>query len=233
MESTSDKTYVLVISELMKYFEDNQFQPGDKLPPEEILASKLYIGRPTLREALRILDMMGVIQSSRGKSNVYMKNMNEGIRSFFVMFTLLYEDAYEGLAQLRANIEVLAVEAFIKNATSMDIMELEYLQHKFLEEKDTELVSCLDDAPHIEFHLTLLKFSASEFEKDFVTLCICSQMLYRIKTSCSLDLARGKGLRGGRSHKDLIEAIKANDVEAAKRIVRNHVLYYSDILTST
>lgn len=232
MNYTNEKTYILVISELMKYFEENQFRPGDKLPPEEILASKLYIGRPTLREALRILDMMGVIQSSRGKSNVYVKNMNEGIRSFFSMFTLLYDGAYEGLAQLRANIEVVAVEEFIKQATAMDIMELEYLQHKFLEEKDTDLISCSDDVPHIQFHLTLLKYSASEFEKDFVTLCVCAQMLYHIRDSVNLDLSKGKELREGRSHSDLIRAIKEKDIDTAKKIIRNHALYYSDIITT-
>ena len=229
MDHTNDKTYILVIGELMKYLEENQFCPGDKLPPEEVLASKLYIGRPTLREALRILDMMGVIQSSRGKANVYVKNMNEGIKSFFTMFTFLYDGAYEGLAQLRANIEVVAVEEFIRHATSMDIMELEYLQYKFLKEKDTELISCTDDAPHIEFHQTILKYSASEFEKDFVTLCICAQMMYQIRRSCDLDLSRGKALRDGRSHKDLIHAVKEKDVEKAKKIARDHALYYSDI----
>lgn len=231
MSQAGEKTYILVIGELMKYFEENQFQPGDKLPPEEILASKLYIGRPTLREALRILDMMGVIQSSRGKSNVYMKNMNEGIRSFFSLFTLLYGKAYEGLAQLRANIEVVAVEEFIRQAEPLDIMELEYLQNKFLEEKDTELISCSDDVPHIQFHQTLLKYSASEFEKEFVTLCICAQMMYHIRDSVYLDISRGKKLRSGRSHSDLIEAIKKKDIESAKKIARNHALYYSDIIT--
>src|SRR5215212_3195660 len=41
-------------------------QPGDKLPPERALASRLGVSRPTLREAVRGLVIMGLLETRHG-----------------------------------------------------------------------------------------------------------------------------------------------------------------------
>lgn len=226
----NEKTYLLIIKKFMDYLHENGFKPGDKLPPEEAIAAKLYFGRPALREALRILELMGVIESSRGKSNVYVGNMPMGLQGFFSVFLSVYDDAFEGISLLRANIEVIGVEAFIKNATEMDIRELEFIAYKFLEEKDDAFISCTDDKNHIEFHKTLLKYSASEFEKEFVAMCVCMQVLSPVIGEIKqADPDVAKKIRSKRSHFDLIEAIRNKDVDLAKTIARNHCAYYSDL----
>jgi GntR family transcriptional regulator, transcriptional repressor for pyruvate dehydrogenase complex len=45
---------------------DGVFPPGSRLPPERDLCLRLSVSRPTLREAIRSLDMMGVLQSRQG-----------------------------------------------------------------------------------------------------------------------------------------------------------------------
>ena len=231
MDSTgNEKTYLLIIKKFMDYLHENNFRPGDKLPPEEALACKLYFGRPALREALRILELMGVIESSRGKSNVYVRNMPAGLQGFFSVFLSVYDDAFEGLSQLRANIEVVGVEAFIKNANEMDIRELEFIAYKYLEEKSDVFISCTDDKNHIEFHRALLKYSASDFEKEFVAMCVCMQVLSPVIGEIKqTDPEIAKQIRAKRSHFDLIEAIRVKDIDAAKTIARNHCVYYSDL----
>lgn len=217
----------------MEYFEENNLQPGDKLPPEDILASKLYFGRPALREAMRILEMLGVIESSRGRANIYAKNMSKGLLQFLTVFTNMYEDGFNGLSRLRADIEMVGVKSFIENADDIDIMELEFTAKKFLSEQDDVMVSCTDDSHHIKFHQLLVKYSASDFEKDFITFSICSQYLSNVLSKVELrclppeDLAKYKA---NRTHYDIIDAIKAHDVDRAMSTVRRHSLYYSDLL---
>ena len=41
-------------------------QPGDKLPPERALATRLGVSRPTLREAVRGLVIMGMLETRHG-----------------------------------------------------------------------------------------------------------------------------------------------------------------------
>ncbi len=45
---------------------EGTFAPGSRLPPERDLCLRLAVSRPTLREAIRSLDMMGVLQSRQG-----------------------------------------------------------------------------------------------------------------------------------------------------------------------
>ncbi len=230
MAKEQDRTYLLIIQRLMEYLEENNYKPGDKLPSEDLLASELYFGRPALREALRVMEIMGIVESTRGRSNVYAMDMSKGMLSFFTVFSSVYTEAYEGLSALRANIEVIGVESFIKNATDLDVIELEYIARKHLEEREDTFISCNSDKEHIRFHQTLLKYSATVFEQKYVALCICTQMLSpMIETIHSMDPAVVSKFREDRSHIDLIDSIKQKDVERAKRIARRHALYYSEL----
>lgn len=233
-EESSKKTYIIIIRKLIEYFEENGFQPGDKLPPEDELASKLYFGRPALREALRVLELLGVIDSARGRSNIYVKDQSKGLLHFITIFASLYDEGYIGLSQLRTNIEVIGVESFIENATDIDIMELELTARKFLNERDDIILSCTDDSYHIQFHQLLIKYSASEFEKEFVTMSICAQFLSDVLkdiNASSIDQEILLKYKQGRSHKAIVDAVKAKNVAEAKEIVKNHVMYYSDLKT--
>src|ERR687891_1501467 len=58
------KTSILVAHELAR--QASQLEPGDILPPERVLIEQLKVGRGTLREALRLLELQGVITLKAG-----------------------------------------------------------------------------------------------------------------------------------------------------------------------
>ncbi|MBV9423691.1 MAG: FadR family transcriptional regulator, partial [Solirubrobacterales bacterium] len=51
---------------LQRLIVDGTLQPGDKLPPERELSVRLGVSRPTLREAVRALVIMGMLESRHG-----------------------------------------------------------------------------------------------------------------------------------------------------------------------
>ncbi|MFM0047321.1 FadR/GntR family transcriptional regulator [Paraburkholderia sediminicola] len=55
-----------VISAIKKMIETQTYSPGDKLPSEADLARNLGIGRSTLREAIRVLSHLGILESRNG-----------------------------------------------------------------------------------------------------------------------------------------------------------------------
>lgn len=61
------KAAVLVAAELRRQIVSGRLKPGDKLHPENVLQSEFAISRPTLREALRLLESESLITISRGK----------------------------------------------------------------------------------------------------------------------------------------------------------------------
>ena len=55
------KAYKGVIDYFKKKIMDGELRPGEKLPPERDIAERLNVSRNSVREAIRIMDMTGVI----------------------------------------------------------------------------------------------------------------------------------------------------------------------------
>lgn len=64
----------LVISRIMELIRSGALKPGDKLPPERELAQLFDISRPSVRESLRALSIMGVLQIRHG-GGVYVSTL--------------------------------------------------------------------------------------------------------------------------------------------------------------
>ncbi|TRM12937.1 FadR family transcriptional regulator [Lentibacillus cibarius] len=61
------KVYHGILQELRKYIDENNLQPGDKLPSERVLSEKLQAGRSSIREALRAMELLGLIETRHGE----------------------------------------------------------------------------------------------------------------------------------------------------------------------
>lgn len=64
-----------VLDRLKKLIQKQGLQPGMKLPPEREVAAKLSVGRPAVREAIKALSSLDVLESRRG-DGTYIKSLN-------------------------------------------------------------------------------------------------------------------------------------------------------------
>ena len=64
-----------VLARLRAYIEKGQYRSGDKLPPERVLAAELAVGRPAIREGIKALVILDVLESRRG-DGTYLKSMH-------------------------------------------------------------------------------------------------------------------------------------------------------------
>ncbi|MDY0396961.1 FadR/GntR family transcriptional regulator [Virgibacillus halophilus] len=65
--SPKQKVYQEVLQEIRTYIDENHLQTGDKLPSERDLSEKLHAGRSSVREALRAMELLGLIETRRGE----------------------------------------------------------------------------------------------------------------------------------------------------------------------
>lgn len=65
--SHNGKVYEGVLHQLKAYIESNQLKPGDKLPSERELSDQLQVGRSSIREAFRAMELLGLIETKRGE----------------------------------------------------------------------------------------------------------------------------------------------------------------------
>lgn len=65
-----------IVGQIQQLIKKRILKPGDKLPPERVLADKLGVSRPPLREALAALEILGVIETRGGMGNVVRNSLN-------------------------------------------------------------------------------------------------------------------------------------------------------------
>ncbi|WP_331279694.1 FadR/GntR family transcriptional regulator [Oceanobacillus salinisoli] len=63
----NQKVYHGVLEEIRIFIESNNLNPGDKLPSERELSETLGTGRSSVREALRALELLGIIETRHGE----------------------------------------------------------------------------------------------------------------------------------------------------------------------
>jgi GntR family transcriptional repressor for pyruvate dehydrogenase complex len=62
----------LVVDAIAKFITQNKLRPGDRLPTEKAVSEQLGIGRTSVREGMRKLETLGVLESRQG-DGVYLK----------------------------------------------------------------------------------------------------------------------------------------------------------------
>jgi len=67
MTNQTTKMYLQIVRELRLLIQAENIQPGGKLPSERELAERLQVGRSTVREGLRSLELLGLIETKRGE----------------------------------------------------------------------------------------------------------------------------------------------------------------------
>ena len=101
-----------VAERLMSLIGSGNIAPGDKLPSENELAKALHVSRPVVREALRGLAMMGIVESRQGGGN-YVTDLKPNRLMAPLSFVLSLQDySLESLFRAREVIDTgLAAEA--------------------------------------------------------------------------------------------------------------------------
>jgi GntR family transcriptional regulator, transcriptional repressor for pyruvate dehydrogenase complex len=72
----SSKLYIEIVNQLRKMISEDGLKSGDKIPSERELTERLKVGRSSVREALRALELLGLIETRRGEGT-FIKDFHE------------------------------------------------------------------------------------------------------------------------------------------------------------
>ncbi|SEW27808.1 FadR/GntR family transcriptional regulator [[Clostridium] fimetarium] len=112
-----NREYSKVINYIKTMISESRLHQGDKLPTERELANTLSIGRYSIREALRIMDSMGMIDSRQGSGNYLVPNIGKNLAESVKMMLMVKQVNYLEISQLRRAIELYAYGCAINNLT--------------------------------------------------------------------------------------------------------------------
>ena len=122
-----------IMEAIVEYASSNNLQVGDRLPSERELSSALRVSRPLLREALRKMESLNLIEVLPGKGT-FIKVPLKNNMSYLVLHIDEERDKVLEVLKIRRALEKLAIEEAIKNITDDEIKELEK-KVNLLEEK--------------------------------------------------------------------------------------------------
>lgn len=103
--SETSKEYEKAIHYLYELIQNGELKIGSKLPTERSIAEQLNISRNSTREALRVLENTGLIESRHGSGNYLTGNMSKTISSVTNMMLLLQQTTKEEICFFRRNME--------------------------------------------------------------------------------------------------------------------------------
>lgn len=87
-QKTHSKMYLEIVGELRTLIQTENIKTGGKLPSERELAERMQVGRSTIREALRSLELLGIIETRRGEGTFladFQQNRFVDILSGFIL----------------------------------------------------------------------------------------------------------------------------------------------------
>ncbi|MFD2239346.1 FadR/GntR family transcriptional regulator [Aureimonas populi] len=116
--------YAKISSFLREQLLSGQLRTGDYLLPERELATRLNVSRPVLREALRALAMIGVLEIRHGVGTVVKRPDVSTLGEFFTFVLAQQSDVIDDIMQARIAIEHQAIRLACQRAGQRDFDRL-------------------------------------------------------------------------------------------------------------
>lgn len=144
----------IVLDTLEDAILNKNLTPGDAIPSESTLSSSLGVSKSSVREAVKMLEALGVVNVVQGKGTFICKNFNESTSNLLAFQLIVSEKSPKDLIEFRYFFEPMYIEIAASKITSNDIVILKEYIEDFEKKFKTKNLKAEDD---IWFHEFLLK----------------------------------------------------------------------------
>jgi GntR family transcriptional repressor for pyruvate dehydrogenase complex len=202
--------------QIMRLVSSGDLRPGQKLPSERELCTRFGVGRSSLREALRCLTIVGVLETRVGEGTFLALNGDKFIGTVLGWRVATEHKSVENLMTVRVALESETAANAAIHSTPESIDELEDILRRMNASLDDRVPFTTADAA---FHLAIAKASDNELIFDLLTL---------IRSQLEQGLLRVGAWPGGpatacKEHRRILDAIRNRDAESAKAAMRDHI----------
>ena len=136
--SNRDSVSVEITRKLLDYLLSGHVHPGERIPPERTLAQVLGVGRSVVREALKSLTLLGLVEVRRG-DGTYLKRADTPLLLPSIEWGLVLSSRdVEDLVELREQLEMTLAELAAQRRDAETIEELRNLHSRMLAQADAK-----------------------------------------------------------------------------------------------
>jgi len=133
------KVYEQVIIQIKDMITKGTLKKGDKLPSERNLVEQLMVSRASIREALRALEVIGLIECRQGEGNYIKASFQDNLFEPLSIMFMLEGSNPEAIWELRKIMEVEAAGLAAKKITNEQLVDLKAIIDRFKDCDDEDI----------------------------------------------------------------------------------------------
>ena len=206
-----------VVNSIKELLLSKKVMPGDRLPAETELTRLLSVSRGSVREAMKILSALGIVEVKRGDGTYISTGGGEVMFDPLLFSLIVSQPEFSELKELRLILEKNVVRLAVRNATDEDLWKLRECVEKTLslknkaEKKYDELLD-LD----LEFHAILGKAGKN---RPLETIYRFVMQYFRPYIAQSLTKQSNFSRESTDAHQKILQAVEQRDAKAAEKAV--------------
>lgn len=213
------KAYEDIVQQIRTLIEAGELKQNDHLPSERDLSETFRVSRTTVREAIRTLESMKLLQSRQGDGTYVLASSEESLIQPLAVALFNERDDLRDIFYIRKVIEPHIAEMAAENATPQEMEELE----KILREQK----ACIGQGENIietdsAFHNLMVKATKNRVMERLISALIdlLKQSREKYLMEEESDKRAIKSLEG---HRRVLAAIKKGDRAAARKSMLRHL----------
>ena len=206
-----------VREQLQAAIENGQYAPGDRLPSERELGRVLGVSRVSIREAIRSLEAIGLVEVQHGRGSFVTDGSSVRADAARELLARHRDEVFE-LLRVRGALDALAAGLAAEAAKTEDLARLRSAHEGFvhaLEGASSAELARLD----VAFHTAVGEAAGSHLLADLLR-DLHQHLAWSRDASFE---PRGRARQSAREHEAIVDAIEAGDATRARAAVDRHV----------
>ena len=224
MQNTAKRTSALktpsqresLVTHVVKKIEEalinREIKPGDYLPPEAVLAKDLNVGKSSVREALKMLQAMGVVDIKQGQGTQIRTQLGENLINPMIFQLIIENNQPKDIVELRKMFEPAYTLLAMENASDEDIKVIQAMHDRFEEAINQGIETAEDD---INFHMAILRATHNHF------VIRLGQTILELFKPAMIKSLEGNPQTALRDHRCILEAFRAKDEHKVRQAIVN------------
>jgi len=213
----STRIYEEIVRQIKGMIAEGRLKSGDQLPPERDLAEKFLVSRTSVREALRALESVGLIEIRPGEGTFVREVSVEALVEPLALVLLAQREMIGELFEARRLLEPVIAGLAARRATREEVQEME----RILDEQAKEIAAGNTGlAQDAAFHAAI----ATAAHNRAITRIVHAVMDLLAQSREEAISTPGRPTRSHEDHRRVLDAIRGGDATAAERAMQDHVV---------
>ena len=210
-----------IVQQIKQLISAGDLNPGQRIPSERELATMLGVSRPSVREAIMVLEAMGFLESRQG-GGTYVRSLTEVTIADPLSNIVSSKEPkiLYALTEVRMGLETWAAFLAAKRATDEQISRMRAL-YEIMEKQAAQ--GGWDAEIDAKFHYTI-----TEATQNTIQIHVLDSIHSLFQTNIMVALTEFYQREGYlerllNQHREILEAIEAHDPERAQKAMRTHL----------